>query len=72
MGGTSWGNGEVETKRYTDGEHRVLWFYNDDVIWYDVAKGIAKEGWEQELEHYEGGLHKGWPLNECPDWIIKK
>ncbi len=69
MGGVSWGNGEMESKMYKDGKHRVLWFINNGITWYDVKKGIALDGWEKELEPYEGEGWKGWPFDECPEWL---
>ena len=72
MSGTSWETGEVETKPYKGGEHRVLWFINNGIVWYDVSAGVCKEGWEKELEPYEGDGILGWPLDECPDWIVKE
>jgi hypothetical protein len=32
----------------------LFFFKNKDVVWYDATNGIAKDGWEKELEPYEG------------------
>ena len=53
MSSTSWGNGHVDFGR-RNGETVVRYFENNGVVWYDADNGIALEGWQKELEPYEG------------------
>lgn len=51
-----WGTGHAD---FRGGK---LWrFENNGVVWYDVEQGIALEGWQAELEPYEGQV-EAWPL----------
>jgi len=61
MGSTHWGNGFVMYGK-VDGEHVVVYFENDEKVFYDAKNQICAEGWEKELEPYEGLGYKGMPF----------
>ena len=39
----------------------MYYFENGGVVWYDAENGIARDGWQSELEPYEGEA-EGYPL----------
>ena len=62
MSSVSWGNGEVVFRRLA-GDHFIFYFENDGVIWYDAVNRIARDGWQKELEPYEGTDWPGYPFD---------
>lgn len=57
MSGVSWVTGRVD---YRHG--MVAYFENDGVVWYDAEHGICRDGWQQELEPFEGPVAVGLPF----------
>ena len=55
----TWGNGYVDYR-----SNRVYYFENNGVVWYDAANGIARDGWQAELEPYEGPNQVGYQLEK--------
>lgn len=58
-----WVTGGVTWRNYSETESRVTHFENGGIVWYDHQDKIAREGWQEELEPYEGFM-EGWPFDE--------
>jgi hypothetical protein len=61
-----WQTGYVEFGSI-NGQTVVRHFENDGVVWYDQKSRIAKEGWQAELEPFEGPGHVGAPFDQIPE-----
>lgn len=64
----SWGTGHVDFGCIA-GQTVVRYFENEGVVWYDARNGIAKEGWQKELEPYEGPGHVGAPIAQKSELV---
>ncbi len=61
MSGVSWGTGQVDFVAH-DGVKKVVWFENNGVVWYSAVDRIAMEGWQDELDPFEGRC-EGYPFD---------